>query len=320
HPLALGLGGYPKSVYATKQAVHFASKADVVLGVGCSFKEFSTCQWLPVPKNVQLIHVNADVAEIHRIYPAQVGLLGDAKLVLRDLLTRLRSLQGDRPRLVRTDVLSELQSAREQWEADWRPKLTSDEVPINPYRITWELMQILDRENSIIVHDAGGVRGYIVHHYEAPAPRSFLGFGAHSNMGWSVPAAIGAKLAKPDKTVVCLVGDGAFAMNGMEVETAVRHNAPVLFIVGNNNSLTDIAAAQDKHFDGRSIWNKLSGDYCKVAQGLGAYAEKVDRPEEIRPALERALASGRAAVLEVLIKPKEPRPYTQLRPFGPTRG
>jgi acetolactate synthase I/II/III large subunit len=319
HPLSVGLGGYPKSVYATKQAVHFADKADVVLAVGCRFNEFSTCQWLPIPENVKLIHINADPTEINRIYRPQAALFGDAKLVLRDLLNRLNVAQGGKRLPQKTQVLAKLEEVRKQWWEEWMPKLTSDEVPINPFRLTWEFMKVVNPDDTIVLHDAGGVRGYVSHHYQAGGPRSYLGFGGASNMGWSVPAAVGAKLARPEKTVVCFVGDGAFGMNGMEVETSVRNNAPVLFIVADNSELTDITTAQDKHFEGRNCWCELSGDYAKIGEGLGAYAEKVTRPEEIRPAVERALSCGRSALIHVVMKAREPRPYTQLHPFGPTR-
>jgi acetolactate synthase-1/2/3 large subunit len=125
-----------------------------------------------------------------------------------------------------------LKNRLKQW-MDSGTKLTSDEVPINPYRACWDLTNCLDRRNSILLHDAGVTRAYVSHHYEALFPNGFIGFGGTSAMGWSTPAAMGAKLAHPDKTVVNVTGDGSFGLTGMEIETAARNDIRTLTVILN---------------------------------------------------------------------------------------
>ncbi len=120
-------------------------------------------------------------------------------------------------------MLEEVRVSKDQWLDSWKPRLTSDEVPMNPFRVSWELGRLLDRHNTILLHDAGTTRAYISHHYETLFPNGFIGFGNTSAMGWSTPAAMGVKLGHPEKTVVNVIGDGSFGMTGMEIETAARN-------------------------------------------------------------------------------------------------
>ena len=189
---------------------------------------------------------------------------------------------------------------KQEWLAEWKPKLTSEEVPINPYRVTWDLMCAVDREKTIVLHDSGNSRGQVSHHYESLIPRGYLGMGGQSAMGWSLGAAMGAKLARPDLLVVNVMGDGAFGMTGLDIETAVRHEIPFICIIINNRVL-----GITKLYQQRPHMVDLGGDYAKVAEGLGAYGERVEKPTEVIPAIERAkraLEEGKPAVLDIIIK------------------
>ncbi|MBC8230571.1 hypothetical protein H8E77_13570 [bacterium] len=298
HPLSVGMGGYPRSAMSTPQALHFAQKADVVLAVGNSFMANSSQG--PIPDNVKLIHINIDPTESNKFRQPDVVLVGDAKLVLKDLMRTLEEQLGER-KGIDIEKASKIKKLKDEWQASWLSKVTSKEKPINPYRVTWDVMQTVDRDNTILIHDSGLPRWYVSYIYESTAPRTYLGMGGQSEMGWSLGAALGAKLAQPDALVVNIMGDGAFGMTGMDIETAVRMNIPILCIITNNASL---GICKVGIRDDRTEMVDLGGNYTQIADGLGAYTERVEEPEDFVPALKRAIAvtkDGQAAVLEVII-------------------
>jgi thiamine pyrophosphate-dependent acetolactate synthase large subunit-like protein len=308
HPLCLGLGGYPRAVYGTPLAGKYAQEADLVLALGCSFRQFATSLWLPKPPEARMIQVDVDAAELHKNYHADLAILSDAKLFLRALLRKAPEGLGQWRAGMTTEMAEEIRGLKKQWRASWMPKLTSDEIPLNPYRVCWDLSHLLDRKNTILLHDAGTTRAYISHHYEALFPQGFLGFGNTSAMGWSTPAAMGAKVAYPGKTVVNVTGDGSFGMTGMEIETAVRNHLPIITIILNNESLNASRERQRARFEGREIGVRQGGDYAAMARALGAHGERVERPEELKTAITRALKQPDPVVLDVIVKPLEPRP------------
>jgi thiamine pyrophosphate-dependent acetolactate synthase large subunit-like protein len=179
---------------------------------------------------------------------------------------------------------------------------------MNPYRVCWDLGRILDRRNTIIFHDAGVTRAYLSHHYETLYPNGFIGFGGTSAMGWSIPAGMGAKLGQPDKNVVVVTGDGAFGMTGMEIETAARNGIRTLTIVLNNEALGASQETQRERFK-REYAVHQGGDYAGMARVLGAFGERVEKPADLEGAVKRGLGHSGPAVLEVLVKPLEPRPW-----------
>jgi acetolactate synthase-1/2/3 large subunit len=184
------------------------------------------------------------------------------------------------------------------------PRLTSDEVPVNPYRVIWELMRTVDRRGTIVTHDAGNPRDQILPFYEALIPHGYLGWGKSTQLGSGLGLAMGGKLAAPDKLVVWLVGDAGFGMTGLDFETAVRSKIPILTIVMNNG----LMGGYERYLPvstARYGTRFLSGDYSKVAEGLGGYTERVEKPHDLAPALRRAIEevdAGRAALLEVITK------------------
>jgi acetolactate synthase-1/2/3 large subunit len=308
HPLCLGLGGYPRALYSTAPAQRYAEEADLVLALGCSFPQLATSNWLPKPGRTRLIQVDVDPAELQKNYLADLTVLGDANLFLQDLLRKAPEALGGWRRGVATSVLQEVRASKDRWLDSWRVRLTSDEVPLNPYRVCWDLGHLLDRHNTILLHDAGTTRAYVSHHYETLFPNGFLGFGNTSAMGWSTPAAMGAKLAHPGKTVVNVTGDGSFGMTGMEIETAARNRIPILTVILNNQSLNASRERQRSRFPNREMGIRLGGDYAGLARALGAHGERVEQPGDLKTALTRALKHPGPAVLEVMIKPLEPRP------------
>ena len=309
HPLCLGLGGYPRAVYSTGQAKKFAEDADLVIALGCSFRQHATSSWLPKPAHAKLVQVDIDPAELHKNYTADLVMLSDIKLFLQALLQQgTQKLSGWRKGMNGV-VAEEISELKKQWMDSWNPRLTSEEVPINPYRACWDLTNCLDRRNTMLLHDAGVTRAYVSHHYEALFPNGFIGFGGTSAMGWSTPAALGAKLGNPDKTVVNVTGDGSFGLTGMEIETAARNDIRTLTVILNNESLGASRETLQERFNGHEIGISLRGDYAAVARALGAYGERVEQPRDLPPAVGRALAHPGPSLLEIGVKPLEPRPW-----------
>jgi acetolactate synthase I/II/III large subunit len=309
HPLCLGLGGYPRAVYSTGQSRKFAEEADLVIALGCSFRQHATSSWLPKPVQAKLVQVDIDAAELHKNYVADLVILSDIDLFLRALLEQSRAKLANWRKDMAVDVAGEIKELKGKWMDSWSPRLTSDEVPMNPYRVCWDITHQLDRKKTILLHDAGVTRAYVSHHYEALNPLGFIGFGGTSAMGWSTPAALGAKLGNPDKTVVNFTGDGSFGMTGMEIETAARNDIRTLTVILNNESLGASRETLHDRFKGHEIGISLRGDYAGVARALGAFGERIDKPDDLQPALRRALAHQGPAVLEIGVKPLEPRPW-----------
>ncbi|MBN1686286.1 MAG: hypothetical protein JW852_06500, partial [Spirochaetales bacterium] len=201
-------------------------------------------------------------------------------------------------------VTKEIKTVKDEWLAEWMPRLTSDEVPINPYRLIWDMNNTFDKKKTIVTHDAGNTRDEITPFYETTQPYTYIGWGKSTTLGSSLGFSMGAKLARPDMLCVGLTGDVGFGMVGMDFEAAVRENIPVLMIMANNS----VMGTYSKHHPVASEkygLNKNSGEYAKVVEGLGGYAEKVTQPGEIIPAIKRAMKSvesGKAAFLEVITK------------------
>jgi thiamine pyrophosphate-dependent acetolactate synthase large subunit-like protein len=295
HPLSLGAGGHT----LTRAAAQFLVKADLVFGIGCSFARGSFSS--PIPTGKKMVQVIVDGSDIDRDYPVDQAVIGDARLVLRQLIDEVRRLA---PSVTGAAVVDEIQQVKEATLREWMPRLASDETPINPYRVIWELNRILDKSNSVVTHDSGNPRDQTLTTYEATTPRGYIGWGKSTQLGTGLGIAMGAKLAFPEKTCVNIMGDLAFGTVGMEVETAVRERLPIMTVILNNSVMGGYGHHMPNASD-RYGSNRLSGNYAKVAEGLGAHAERVEQPGAVRAALERAIAAtrdGRPAVLEMITK------------------
>ena len=298
HPLALGVGGSSQT-----GAVHrFLNNADVVFGVGVSFTKSSFT--VPIPPGKTLIHLTNGAGDINKDYRTEYPILGDAKLALRQFIDELKA-QGVPQRPANGELAAEIRALHDDWLAEWRPRLTSDEVPLNPYRVVWDIMHTVDLDNTIVTHESGSPREQVSPFWEARAPRSFIGWGKSTQLGYSLGLAMGAKMAAPEKTVINFMGDAAFGMVGLDVETAVRANIPITTIVMNNSTMAIYPDSRIPTAVERYGLKDLSGDFYRVAVALGAYAEQVHTPEEIKPAMRRAMeanAAGRPALLEFITK------------------
>jgi len=298
HPLSLGSGG----TSVTGQANKYLKESDLVFGAGCSFTKTNFAQTIPLGKTI--VHMTNDEDAIGREFKTEFAMLGDAKLVLRQLLDELKSQAGSaRPK--NQTLQDGIKSTREAWLARWMPKLTSDEVPMNPYRVVWDLMHTVDLDNTIITHESGSAREYLSPFWEARAPRSFIGWGKSTQLGYSLGLAMGAKLAAPEKLCINVMGDLAFSTVGLDVETAVRCNIPTLTIVINNAFMSIYDDSRFPVALEKYNIKTLSGEFSEVAQAMGAYTEKITAPPDIIPAIKRGIAeteAGKAVVLEFITK------------------
>lgn len=306
HPLSLGGGVYPRSRYASGPALVVNRRADAVLAVGNSYRLPNGTDGRPIPPGVKLIHVNADEADLNKMYQADVPILADAKLALRDLIDAVRDRLGPGAGGAKEEIVAEIAQARDKWLGEWLPIFTDESTPTNGYRVVYDLMQVVDRDKTIALHDAGGSRGYITPFWVTTRPRNFVAMGGMAPMGWSMGAAVGTKLGRPDHLVVHLLGDASFGMTGMEIETAVRMGLPTLTIVINNGGIGGGMMGMERPGGTPPAMAQLGGNFSEVARGLGAYSERVERPQEIIPTLRRAIKAteeGQAALVEVMIKP-----------------
>ncbi len=297
HPLSLGASGHT----GTGMVKHFLGKADLVFGLGCSLS--TSVMSTPIPDGKVLIHNSIDELDINKDYAADYAIIGDAKIVLGQLIDEAKKQLGGSGRSSDA-VVEEIKTVKEQWLAEWMPKLTSDETPINPYRVVWDLMQAVDQTQTIVTHDSGNPRDQVLPFYEAITPHGYIGWGKSTQLGYGLGLIMGAKMAAPEKLAINIMGDAAFGMAGMDFETAARERIPILTIMFNNSAL----GGYEKHMPvatERFRTKFLSGDYVKVAEGLGGYSEKVENPADIIPAIQRAqkeTEAGKPALLEIITR------------------
>ncbi len=296
HPLSLGTGAgvMPRPVHT------FLQKADVVFAVGASLTKHNIVA-APIPAGKTIIHATNDERDLNKHYAADYPLLGDAKPVLQQFIEAVKDQLGNKKRGA-NGVAAEIKKGKEEWMAEWLPKLTSDEKPMTPYRVMWEFMNLFDRKDIIVTHDAGSPRNQLVPFYQAPTPRSYLGWGKSHALGTGLGLIMGAKLAAPEKFCVNFMGDAAFGMTGLDFETAVRNNIPTLTIVLNNNFMAAETHSMQASHERYGTMNIL-GNYADLAKSLGGWSERVEDPGQIVPALQRAYKTtqeGKAALLEFI--------------------
>jgi thiamine pyrophosphate-dependent acetolactate synthase large subunit-like protein len=293
HPLSLGSGGraVPETVH------HFLQNADLIFGIGCSFS--TTSYGVAMPKGKPILHATLDPADVNKDVPVAHALVGDADLTLRALVAAVQERLHGRPRGRLEAVAGEIRAVRERWLARWLPKLTSDDVPLSPYRVLWDLMHTVDVANTIITHDAGSPRDQLSPFWQSVTPLSYIGWGKTTQLGYGLGLAMGAKLAHPDKLCINVWGDAAIGFTGMDFETAVRERIPILSILLNNFSMAielPLMPVSTEKYRATDI----SGNYADFARALGGYGERVTTPDEIVPAIKRGIEKTREGVPALL--------------------
>jgi acetolactate synthase-1/2/3 large subunit len=295
HPLALGSGG----IVYTGQGYHFLQDADVIFAIGTSLTKHNiTTPVIPAGKSI--IHATNDTRDLYKINDTALPIVGDAKLVLAQLIAAVKERLRGKPR--GTATRQTIAKLRNEWLGKWEAKLRSTERPICPYFVISEFMRVIPSEDAIVTHDSGSPRDQVLPFYVAKKPRGYLGWGKSHQLGTGLGLAIGAKVGAPDKFCVNIMGDAAFGMTGLDFETAARSGIPMTTIVLNNSTMAiETHAMAYSHEKYRT--RDLGGSYANIARDLGGWSERVDNPAEVGNAILRARKeneNGRAALLEFI--------------------
>ncbi|HWE75702.1 MAG TPA: thiamine pyrophosphate-binding protein [Stellaceae bacterium] len=298
----------PNGFHSTRH--HAFDHADLIIIFGLPF-DFRIAYGRGLPRNVPLAQVDLDYRTVGKNHDVDIGIVGDCGTVMEELLNILAL--GNDGSTKRHAWLEELR-ALEQKSADaLAAKLRSPAMPIHPLRLAYELNEFIT-ENTIFIGDGGDVLTFAGGVVMPKAPGQWLDTGPFGNLGVGTPFAMAAKLAHPDKEVVCLFGDGAFGLTGWDFESCVRFNLPFIGVIGNNSHMNQVRYRTMMQLgkDHGDVATKL-GDvpYGEFAKMLGGYGEDVRDPDQIRPALERARSSGKCALINVWIDPDAFSPGTQ---------
>ncbi|MYD42452.1 MAG: thiamine pyrophosphate-requiring protein [Gammaproteobacteria bacterium] len=293
HPLSVGAGGST----VTGPAAQWLQEADLIFALGASLTSSPYAQ--RVRRDAFLIHNVIDDHEINKDTHADIGLVGDTRLTLQNLLDTVKGLVGETPR--NTGVQAKIKAAKDAWHAQWLPYLTNDDGPLSPYRVIHEMNVNLDKSQSIVTHDAGAPRDQIVPFYEATTPHGYIGWGKSTHLGFSIPLMIGAKMAMPERMCVNLMGDGAFGMSGLDIETSARAGIPITTVILNNGIMATYPGGFPTAREEFGV-SYMQGNYAQLAQALGAEGIEVKQAAEMGPALLRAKElneDGKTVLLDV---------------------
>jgi thiamine pyrophosphate-dependent acetolactate synthase large subunit-like protein len=297
HPLSVSMRDIP--------AEHFLSECDLLFGIGTSLSPVRFSHAIPDAAAKTIIQLTIDTIDINKSYRSKHALIGDCKLVLRQLTEEYGRQTGGGVK-ASPELLEEIKGLKAKMFETYRPALTSTEKPINPYRVYHELQRILDPKRSLITGESGSARDQLSTVYEAIVPHSFLGWGNVSTLGFSLAGAIAGKLAFPDRQVVHVTGDAGMGYMLGNMEAPIRYNLGITTILLNNSGYAGY---------GPGFWGGGDNPYtcdltpsdrtnlAKVMEGLGMQAERVTEPGEVAPAIQRALeenARNRPAFIEVI--------------------
>lgn len=304
-------GGYP-GVTGTATGNKLTNEADLVLSIGTRFSELESSSWNPeysfqIGYGGKHIQVDIDPHEIGRIYPVDVGIIGDAATVVEEILFEVKKITENRDWNSRQQI-KDLIDLKNQVKNELSIDSSSDNEPILVQRVIGDLGKVVPDEN-ILVSDAGTFRHAVGQFYPIRKPQSLFLPSGLGTMGGSASAAIGAKLAQPHKTVVCLIGDGGISANDNALATAVENNIPVVYVVLNNYSWDSIETYQHIHFKGRVYGTQFktktgenyNPDFCKLAEAYGVESIKVTSPQDLILAYKKAFESNKPFLIEVIV-------------------
>ena len=298
HPLALGAATRSRS----KMFADFMGRADLILAIGSSL---TVTNFGPaVPPDKTIIHSTNDPSDINKEYRADHALVGHAALVIDALITELSRRKSGSGDNALAALKADIAAGKKAWLDEWSKHLSSDEIPINQYRVIRDLMRTLDRDNVIITHDSGSPREQLLPFWETTVPGSYMGWGKSTQLGYGLGITMGAKLAAPKKLCVNVMGDAAIGMTGMDIETAARNHIAILTVVFNNGVMAaerDVLKLSTKKYGALTV----SGNYAKVAEGLNVASTRVEKPAAIVPAIKDAVIvteSGAPFLLEFVVK------------------
>lgn len=271
--------------------------SDLILGIGCRFNDRHTGALDVYRKGRKFIHIDIEPSQIGRIFPPDLGIVADARLALETLLDMTKELTSPRASTERVASIPEQR-------AQYRRRLDFNQVPIKPHRIFKEINEFFDGD-TIFTTCIGLNQIWSSQFQRIFKPRHYLIPGGAGPLGWDLPAAIGAKIAHPEKRVVNIVGDYGIGFCGEEMAMAVMYKVPIVVIVINNGYLGLIRQQEkylyDMNYEVNTWYGDTLVDFVKFAEAYGAYGQRVELPEEIRPALQRAIDADWPSIIEVII-------------------
>ncbi len=293
HPLYFGVPG----TYSRSCSNKVLLRADLVLYVGSDTGGQVTHCWQVPRPGTEVIQIGIDPGDLGRNYPNSASILGDAKATLRALI----DASAPAKREAWTSEVREIVAA---WRAEVEPLRNSDDLPMRPERVMKELGECLP-EDVIVVADTGHSAMWLSQQLWMNSTKwDFI--RCAGSLGWGFPASLGAKVALPDRPVVCFTGDGGYWYHLQEIETAVRFGIDTVTVVNNNDSMNQEIGVYTKAYDGNpsdqwgTMWKFTQVNLARIAEEMGALGIRVERPEEIGPAVRRGLESGRPTVVEVM--------------------
>ena len=292
HPLALGVCG----LYSRACANQAVCEADLVFFVGSHTGGQVTNEWRIPPKGTPVIQLDINPSELGRSYPLALGMQGDARNSLRKMIEYADTLEP------RTEWISRVQELVRTWREEVAPLVNSEDIPIRPERLCRELTECLPSD-AILVSDTGHSGIWTGTMIDLVHPDQVYVRCAGS-LGWGLPAAIGAKCAQPERPVVCFTGDGGMYYHLTELDTALRYGINTVTVVNNNRALNQEKRVNERVYGGPApesdeLWMLTDTDFARVAESMGCFGTQVNRPSEFPGALDRALASGKPAVIDV---------------------
>ena len=296
HPLSLGAANKsaPKGVW------EWLKSSDVLFAIGASLTK--TNFGINIPDGKTLIHSTANYDDIDKEYTTDIGLIGDAHKTIRMLIDEIKAEIGEEGRKSDSTNREAVAEVKKEWMNDWSELLNSSMDPINPYRLVNEINKAVDHETTIVTHDAGHPRDQLMPFYTATVPHSYVGWGKSTHLGYGIPLMIGAKIAHPEKMCVNFMGDAAFGMSGLDLETANRIGAPITTVLLNNGTMGGYNLALPTAMGEYNAGN-MGGNYAGIAEDLGGVGIKITDPAEIGGALTKARQinndEGKSVLLDV---------------------
>jgi len=289
HPLALGCIG----MHGRKVANYAINDSDLIIAVGCRFSDRSTGAVSLFAPEAKIIHIDIDPAEIGKNVRADLPIVGDAKSVLTDLISCLKGIRKEK---------TEWAKKVEKFKKEFAPFMDYDQVPMHPARVMKEITKVLSSDD-IITTEVGQCQMWASHFLPREKPRTFLSSGGLGTMGFGFPAALGAKVAKPETNVIDIAGDGSFLMVCQDLATAVEEKIPVVVAVLDNRYLGMVRQWQELFFDRRYSSTFLGEipDFVKLAEAFDARGIRVTKPEEVAPAVKEGFESDKVTVLDIIV-------------------
>lgn len=295
HPLSLGMLG----MHGRQAANLTVDDCDCLIAVGCRFSDRTTGSIQKFAKNAKIIHIDIDPAEIGKNIDVNIPIVGDAKIVLQNLL---KTLSQHKVTTINTSWTQHVINLKKEF----MPRISFNNIPLKPQQAIKEISEAIT-DDTIVTTDVGQNQMWMAHYFTSKIPRTFISSGGLGTMGFGFPAAMGAKVAKPENDVVAVCGDGGFLMVCQDLATIREYDIPIVICVFDNRYLGMVAQWQKLFYNNRISHTQLGTvpDFIKLAESFDIPGEKVEKPGELHETLQNALRSGDPTLIDIVIDPDE---------------